>query len=1155
MVSTTKKALLYLFKMAMIFMMLISLATRDYSVHAGTLSTFTLYVNDGTSQYLSATINTGDTSISSITNPTRQGYTFNGWTVQSYSVIESYDISKIIVFPNGKLNSKFTDPGFVDANGCWESAVQKIDLFAFWTPNQYTITLNGNGGTLSTTSFTAVYKSNQHTQIQDPERTGYTFTGWSAQANGTTAIIDPNPVVTYTSSYAIGSDNYTDANHSWIKESDCTLYAMWQANTYTITLSANGGNSNSSATATYGQNALNPASLEIPTRSNYTFGGWTDENDASKLIINAQGQLVSGVSGYTDSEGKWIYSDTTPLTLYAKWSTVQYTVTFENTGDSQIPAQSVDYNSYATEPNATPQKTGFTFLRWSESENGSTSFSFTTSKITGNKTIYAVWSTNQYSFTLYGNGGTWGTETSQTATTSYNDTQFISSSAINPTRKGYNFAGWATDQAGNNKIADEGTYWIASIENYTDASREWIHDGAVDLYAVWTPITYTVSFDGNTGHLNTSTCKVIYNGTMLTGITNPTKSNYTFAGWTRTQNGTDLVADALGTLAKNVTDYTDADGKWIHAANNSYFYAKWTANTYLITLDGNDGVLGTASATAQYNSSTLTTITNPTRTGYSFGGWTTVKDGTSIVISVDGALQSGINGFTDGNGNWTKNSATTVYASWIPNEYTVSFDTSKNGSIVSSQTIKFNSKATKPDPNPTRTGYNFSGWFDAADGGTAFDFDTMKITDNTTIYAHWTAKMYSVTLNVNGGTGMDASISATYGASTIIGNFPATTKTGLTLIGWTATKDGTDIIINRTGKLIASTDYTDASANWTKDDTVVLYAKWENLPLVDVVFNFLDTDTNANDLTKYTQTVSAVSGIDNDVDLSSAISALETLNYKIDSAVPATVNGKTLSYTLKVSHKKNEATVTSDTYTVKRTIKYHLPGETTMNSVVQEGKYTIVTTSLEDLVTGKKMITGTTYNTIKGFDEFVVPVVEGYISNPISYAAVKSFNADNAVDITDTVEWGVDPAKQTILCIEGNNQIVPDELIPTSGITIKFNGLKKDVIRVAVNGIQLTEGSDYVLNAGSTIVTLSNSYLKTLPDGKYTLEVYYNTQTTAATAEFTVTNPKIEENENSEQSANTGDITNTGLWEMNLMISIACIISALLYKRKFESQE
>jgi formylglycine-generating enzyme required for sulfatase activity len=108
---------------------------------------------------------------------------------------------------------------------------------------------------------------------------------------------------------------YTDASGKWVKTSSVTLYAQWTGSAYTITLNANGG-SRGAATVTATYNAALPA-FTAPTRTSYTLTGYFTSSSGGDKVINANGTLVSNVSGYTDASGKWV--KTSSVTLYAQW--------------------------------------------------------------------------------------------------------------------------------------------------------------------------------------------------------------------------------------------------------------------------------------------------------------------------------------------------------------------------------------------------------------------------------------------------------------------------------------------------------------------------------------------------------------------------------------------------------------------------------------------------------------------------------------------------------------------------------------------------------------------------------------------------------------------------------------------------------------------
>lgn len=145
----------------------------------------------------------------------------------------------------------------------------------------YTVSYNANGGSGAPGNQTKWYGETLTLSGSTPSRTGYIFKGWATSSGGSVA-------------YAAGA-NYT-AN------SGATLYAVWQAVTYTVAYNANGGSgAPSNQTKTYGVNLT--LSSTKPTRTNYNFKGWG---------TSASSTTVAYAPGAT-------YSDNAAITLYAVW--------------------------------------------------------------------------------------------------------------------------------------------------------------------------------------------------------------------------------------------------------------------------------------------------------------------------------------------------------------------------------------------------------------------------------------------------------------------------------------------------------------------------------------------------------------------------------------------------------------------------------------------------------------------------------------------------------------------------------------------------------------------------------------------------------------------------------------------------------------------
>ena len=149
-----------------------------------------------------------------------------------------------------------------------------------WT--SYTIKYNANGGSGAPSSQTKWKDQTLTLSSTKPTRTGYSFLGWSTSSSATSAT------------YAAGG--------SYTANAAATLYAVWKANTYTVSFNANGGTgAPASQTKTYGVSLT--LSSTKPTRTNYTFKGWG---------TSASATTVSYAAGAS-------YTTNAAITLYAVW--------------------------------------------------------------------------------------------------------------------------------------------------------------------------------------------------------------------------------------------------------------------------------------------------------------------------------------------------------------------------------------------------------------------------------------------------------------------------------------------------------------------------------------------------------------------------------------------------------------------------------------------------------------------------------------------------------------------------------------------------------------------------------------------------------------------------------------------------------------------
>ena len=216
----------------------------------------------------------------------------------------------------------------------------------------------------------------------------------------------------------------------------------------------------------------------------------------------------------------------------------------------------------------------------------------------------------------------------------------------------------------------------------------------------------SVTFNLNGHGSSTPTTQYVNNGGKATDPSySESVTGYTFGGWYKEAGcsnswtfGTDVVSGANKTL-----------------------YAKWTAKTYTIDLDQDltPTSAGTTSITATYNSnSNLTSaITPPTKTGWTFAGYYTEKNGSGTqIIDADGNVIASVATYTDASKNWIKAGGVTLYAKWT---CTVTWSVSGATNVYSAQTVTYNSSGCKVASVPSGSdldlendycGDKFMGW-------------------------------------------------------------------------------------------------------------------------------------------------------------------------------------------------------------------------------------------------------------------------------------------------------------------------------------------------------------------------------------------------------------------------------------------------------------
>ncbi len=682
-----------------------------------------------------------------------------------------------------------------------EEIDQKDDFDAFFNTSfnvgqplkyrYYTLSVNPNGGGWETFSETREYplQNGDTMEIPNPTRRGYEFIRWKV----------------------IGVSSKLEDNLFTMGISNTNLEAIWKANTYNVTIDANGGE--------YGGEELfeldydSTVNIATPKREGYTFTGWSasagtiegssftlnEESDVTLTAnwtvnsynytvihrqMNVTGDEYIEVSNDTVTTKAEYGSTVTPevkeyegftspsaralniavneeenVVIY-DYTRNRYTLTIDANGGNYSGETSVSLYYGATSEIQSPSREGHTFTNWNVSLGTLNETVFTMGA--GNATLTAEYAVNNYKYIVYhkqmnvnGSGYTTVDADTDEGTASYGIT-------INPPVKTY--IGFTSPNVQNLFISAETTY--PPVKNKVEYNYD--------------RNKYTLTVNPNGGTYTGNRSVSMYYGEPHT-LGTPTRTGYTFAGWTKTTSNDSTLSNSTVTMGSSATTVT----------------ANWTVNKYTykvyhrqMNVNGSGYTVvsaDTVTSTANYGS----TVTPAVKT---YTGFTSPST-KSIVISND----------------TTKNE---IYYDYARNQYNLTIN--PNGGIYNSSTanttVKVYYGATYTLATPTKTGYTNS-WSKVSGAGSLSGSKYTMAAGIATVQANWTAKTFSVTFNPNGGTTSTKSKTVTYNST--YGTLPTPTYSGYEFLGWyTASSGGT--------KIITSTKVT-ITANQT------LYAHWKKI--------------------------------------------------------------------------------------------------------------------------------------------------------------------------------------------------------------------------------------------------------------------------------------------------------------------------------------
>ena len=513
----------------------------------------------------------------------RPGYSFVGWNTNKSGTGTAYSAggaslrasTKSVVAPlvKGSLSAGIMDSGAkglksnnvgnqfssnITSDSTTVVVTDNLILYAIWGPLTYNVTYNADGGAVSPLSSSFVSGSGA-ISLPLPTKTGYTFDGW----------------------YTSGNVLVGKANTDYTPSTDIILYAHWTGNSYLIDFDANGGpNAPASATYIYGGPGI---SLTTPTWTGRNFSGW-----------------YTSASGGTQATSP--YSPSAAGTLFARWSLITYTVTYDpTTGSITTPTVLWSYGD-GDLILPLPTRDKYSFDGWYTSDTGGTLIGHDGDLYTPTSAIrvYAHWTLITYPYQVTFDHGIGGSGSQATMTGNGVQLTLTALSTGSIAKAGANFDYWK-DELGT----------LYADGEVIPISAAFTHD----LTANWTDIlyTYSITFDRGTGTAGSLANKTgtgtsfslpaFSSGTMV-------KPGYIFANWL-SESGT---AYGNGATIRITSDLTQT------------LIAQWTPGTYIVTYDPRGGTVDTTTATYTSGNVGLALVT-PTLAGYTFNGWYTAASG------------------------------------------------------------------------------------------------------------------------------------------------------------------------------------------------------------------------------------------------------------------------------------------------------------------------------------------------------------------------------------------------------------------------------------------------------------------------------------------------------------------------------------------------
>lgn len=690
-------------------------------------------------------------------------------------------------------------------------------LFALWTPKAYILHVDPQGGIFTSGKGALDAQNNKYnltwdsTNITDgvptPVRQGYTFKGWytKAPSDGATGAASQGILVGTNTVFYELLPKLADGGINDTANTIVTLYAQWQEAEVSLVYKAVvlGDAADPLSFTTTEGGATNPKSEKVLAVTGTPKGATASANPGYTFLwwADAFGGVITREAAFVPSHLKGsIWSDNT--VFYAVFTPITYTVRYEaNGGTGSIADEPMTFGIAATlTQNGTGDKAsitreGYTFAGWTTQQNGGGSFygdGATVQDLTYVQddivTLYALWTALPQTLTFDANGGQGASFTEQHLS---GETLILAQNPGNFTREGHRIYGWSEDPSGS------GINWTPG-DAYTMPAR------ATTLYALWTPITYTIRFEAGAPYVSgkMDDQKLGWGEVRSLTLNRFKRNGYAFLAWATSLGGSEAYTDG-----EQVTNLATTEGAVVR------LYALWAPSTNRVSFVSSDTHKGTVSASDQF---VLTgSVADATRVNlkpvgtYLFSGWQYTMQGADGTVK-EGAVAALSDLVIEGDTVFSVLWGQTSNVSYLPGEHGDStfkagvknvtlFEPLVEGDPIASVAVYAGPKDSEGRPLGAE-GWTFDYW--AATDGTKYPWGSvlpLVKTGSNIFVAHWTAGAFTLieTLNLGVGAGSwsdgttaDKTGSYAVGNAVVLPDTTALSRKGYTFAGWGTSADG-----------------------------------------------------------------------------------------------------------------------------------------------------------------------------------------------------------------------------------------------------------------------------------------------------------------------------------------------------------------------------